>query len=525
MSRKTDLLVRILLATLSGFLLGMSFPDKGHFLFAWCALAPLLVALYGVTFRTGFFLSWLTGFLFFSTIYLWGWVFGGHVWFALSLWQGFYFGLWGGFAAWALEDEPARPARLFLPVLLFVFYEYGRSLGPLGINWGAIAYSQYEQVTLIQVAGITGMYGISFLVMLGNMVLAWLLITVMRAQKSPQGDRKTAERKKGLLSLALSFAALMTVTLAYGHLVIAGDSARKGIFPRVKVSIVQPSVDMLMKWDNRMLRWTLETLTALSAKAAQEGTSLVFWPETSVPTFIPNNTVAKEYLEHFTAWEKIYFAAGAPQAAPDGRKLNTVFLFSPQGKITAEYSKRHIVPFGEYLPFRKHLRKYSVFDRVQDFSSGDRWTLFPTPWGSFSVLICFESDFPGIARVNVRNGATFLAVLTNDAWFERSSAAVHHLGWSVFRAVENHSNVVQAANTGVSAFIDPHGKIRKKSEIYTRVVLTDDLVITPAGTFYTRHGNVFLLIAALPAFALALRRSRERQPSQAGKSKGGKEVS
>jgi len=176
------------------------------------------------------------------------------------------------------------------------------------------------------------------------------------------------------------------------------------------------------------------------------------------------------------------------------------------------YDKRRLVPFSENLPFNRYLRTFSPFNRFSALLPGASWKTFTTPMVKFGVLICFESDFPYIARLNTRQGAQFLAVLTNDAWFERSPAAAHHLSWSVFRAIENQTNIVQSANTGISAFIDYNGRIRRSTEIFNRTVLTGEITLQPAGTLYTRASDYFpilcILAAAIPWLAARVRRNR-----------------
>jgi len=515
---------------MSGFLLGLAFPYSGMYGLAWIALVPLILSLCETKPGFGLLLGWLAGFSFFGTIYNWGFIFGVHVWLAISLWQGSYMGILGLITAWALKEEGRRRSfrGILLPAFLWVSYEVIRGSGPLALNWGSLAYSQYRFLWLIQIAGLIGMYGISFIIALVNSAAAAAVQIVLdRAAENIREGRKAfsgmiSEFMKDrplIMSSALALS-LVAFSFLWSAVTISRDRAAEGHYRSIAISIVQPSMDMCLKWDRTMLERTVDLLRNLSGKGRSEGGELIVWPETSVPTHLPQNQPVMAQIANLSRSIGAYILAGAPQAGEEGTSYNTAFLFSPGGTLSGEYRKVHVVPFGEYLPFSRYLRKYSVFDRVQDVSPGDGWKVFNTAMGRFSVLICFESDFGSVARANIRKGASFLVVITNDAWFERSSAALHHVGWGVLRAVENHTNVVQSANTGVSAFIDYNGRISRATEIYTRGQITDRIRLAPAGTIHTWLGDI--PIYALMAYTLFLlgKIRMERRSSISNQSSG-----
>jgi apolipoprotein N-acyltransferase len=492
-------LARLFLALLSGFMLGISFPDSRLYPCAWLALVPLFVALSGSSRKSAFLLSWAAGICFFGTLFQWGLLFGVSVWIALCLWQGCYVGICGALIAPFLQSDKG-PVRIIYPAIVWVSYEYLRSFGPLGMNWGSIAYSQSPWLPLIQLAGITGMYGVTFMLVLFNAAVTEALLIAWSRLKPGNAMAAAAhslERGSHICALIALLIPLLALCFGYGR--IASDRAREHRCTRLTVSTIQPSLDMCLECNESVKRMTLTTLEDLTSRGQEEGGTLFFWPESAVPTYFPNDFNATKRICAFAAARGIWLLTGAPYMGRDLRLFNAAFLISPRGEIVESYSKRHRVPFSENLPFSRYLRKYSPFNKFRDVWPGSAWKTFTTPMARFGVLICFESDFPSMARLNIRRGAQFLAVLTNDGWFEKSSAAAHHLSWSVFRAIENHTTIVQSANTGISAFIDCNGRIRSSTKIYRRTVLTDEIILQPTGTLYTFAGDYFPLLCLLGA--------------------------
>ena len=183
---------------------------------------------------------------------------------------------------------------------------------------------------------------------------------------------------------------------------------------------------------------------------------------------------------------------------------NSAYLLSPQGKVVGKYDKIHLVPFGEYVPLSGLLFFLESLSGVGNLSPGKTVQNLHFPQGDFGVLICFEIIFPNLCRKFVKAGAQFLVTITNDAWFGRTSAPYQHLSMATFRAVENRVSIARAANTGISAFIDAKGEIRKRSDIFVRETLVGHINPKIEGTFYTRYGDVFALVSSAIAFLLIL---------------------
>jgi apolipoprotein N-acyltransferase len=178
-------------------------------------------------------------------------------------------------------------------------------------------------------------------------------------------------------------------------------------------------------------------------------------------------------------------------------QYNSAYLASPPGELAGRYDKIHLVPFGEYVPLSKLLFFIgSLGEGIGDFKSGKKIFNFSIPQGQFGVLICFEIIFPDLCRRFVKDGADFLVTITNDAWFGRTSAPYQHFSMATFRAIENRVFIARAANTGISGFIDPSGRIVKQGGIFTEEAMNGMIRLSSEKTFYTLYGDIFAWICS-----------------------------
>jgi apolipoprotein N-acyltransferase len=226
------------------------------------------------------------------------------------------------------------------------------------------------------------------------------------------------------------------------------------------------------------------------------------WPETAAPFFFQDtNKMQSEILDVARISENwLLFGSPSYQRDCDGDAaclsfLNSAFLLSPQGKILGRYDKVHLVPYGEYVPLRKmfpFINKLVI--GVGDFRSGEGYNPLTMNDHKLGVLICYEGIFPEASRAYKKKGADLLVNITNDAWFGSTSAPYQHLSMTVFRAVENRLYIVRSANTGISAIIDPTGRIVAQTELFERTALRDAIKFINNKTFYSVYGDVFVLI-------------------------------
>ena len=367
---------------------------------------------------------------------------------------------------------------------LWVSLEYLRGKLLTGFPWCLMGYSQYEHLALIQVSDILGVYGISFLIVLVNMLLFQTFCS--------NGFPFRTFLKWEWFALFLILAGVF----GYGfHQNSKHNMAQeKGL--QVKTAVIQANIDQSVKWKPAYQVKTMSRYFSLTRSLKNTQTDLIVWPETALPFFFQNN---RRFSAKIMALSKEMNAAmvfGSPayeRSAKEIRYYNRAYMAVPGLKTPLYYDKKHLVPFGEYVPLKRYLPfLHRLVQAAGDFAQGEKTEPLRHQDLSLGILICFEAIFPEMGRCLADQGANLLVNLTNDAWFGRSSAPYQHLSMAVFRTVENRVPMVRAANTGISAFIGANGKILTKSNIFEQSVLVHSVPVnSPSQTFYTRFGDVF----------------------------------
>jgi apolipoprotein N-acyltransferase len=401
-----------------------------------------------------------------------------------------------------LHRRSGRLGFLVFPAA-WTLFDFLRSQGFLGYPWGMLGTSQYALIPLIQIASVTGVWGLTFLVVLFNEAVTQALLAAAR-------------RKPLRLEVPLTLAAVFAVTLAWGGLRILSARQPPGPAPgrSVRISVVQQDADP-RKDDYRT---DFQTLQRLTATVLPDRPDLVVWSETA---FVPNiRRWSKEdpqteplaaLVRDFLAYQKTigtwlltgnddYELISGP-AGEERLDYNASVLFSPEGRRVETYHKIHLVPFTEYFPFKKQLPGlYNLllsFD-VYLWEPGKSLVVFRHPLLSFSTPICFEDVFPADVRAFVRAGAEVIINLTNDYWSLTEAEAMQHAVNALFRAVENGRPLIRAAASGLTCAVDPLGRITTRAPIYEEAALTVDVPIPAARqTPYTRFGDWFPALMAL----------------------------
>ncbi|MDD2680101.1 MAG: apolipoprotein N-acyltransferase [Candidatus Omnitrophica bacterium] len=489
---KKQSVIALGLSFFSALLLALSFSFNQCGMLAWFAFVPLFLCLNNKSLKQTFLLFFITGIFFWAGAIYWlvNVTLTGTI--LLVLYLALYFALFG------LVIRPyTRHSRL--SILLFipsawVLLEYCRSHLLTGFPWALLGYSQYLNLPLIQIADITGIWGVSFLVMLANVAI----VEIIWSLKTGLWRRL----KMTLVTLTLLF----SLILAYGYLRLASVKPIAATQRALRISVIQGNIPQALKWEISAREFVMNRYFNLTAAALKDTPDLIIWPEASLPVVLEEEPAYYGMLANYvkTTARPLVFGAVTKRA---GLYYNSALLLSKDGALLERYDKLHLVPFGEYIPFRNVFSFLETIAPIGDIARGKKYTLFNLRHQDlniprqFGVLICFEDIFPELARGFVNRGADFLVNITNDAWFGKTSEAYQHLAASVFRAVENRVTLVRAANTGVSGFIDPQGRVvflvgREANPLFTSGYKSRDIFIRRQPSFYKRHGD-FLVTACL----------------------------
>jgi apolipoprotein N-acyltransferase len=489
---------RVTLALATGVLLFLSFPKFGTGLLAWIALAPLLLALEGASPLRGGLLAYAAGVS--SSVGLLYWTslvvvrFGG-----LSLPVGILvmvllalafslFTLGFGLVVSLWVGRFGRGALLLSP-LAWVTFELLRSHILFSFPWVLLGYSQTADVPAIQIASYTAVYGVSFALALTAALLAYAL-----------GPGRRGSAFLALLAVVFGVHAYGAWTL--GRPLPAG--------PAVTVGLVQGNVPEEEKWEPGRETRNFLRHEALTRTARERGARLVVWPESSLPfPFDSTPSIARELraLARELSIDLLFGNDDEEPGASASRYFVGAKMLDPEGALALRYHKIHLVPFGEYVPMSGLLRRMGVSKLVQqvaDFSPGEAYTLGAVDGHPIGAFICYEGIFPDLVRRFSKGGAELLVNITNDAWYGRTSAPYQHFATLVFRAVESRRFLVRAANTGITAVIDPRGRVLERTQLFEEAVLVRSVSFVSGETFYAAHGDVFAWACAGATAALSL---------------------
>lgn len=497
-----------LLVSAGGALLALAFPRTNWGGAAWVALVPVIVAAMVRPPRAAFAWGWLGGFVFFITLLRWlNFTFGMYstipwpiTWLPTALLSG-YCALWFAVFAWTMAVVARRAPALALAAAPFAWvateWLRGHLLG--GFPWGSLGYSQSRQLAVIQIAELSGVSAVSFVLAAVNAALAGCLVL------SP---------RRAAVGLALA-ASLVGATVAFGAARLRAPAPPA----EVAIAVMQPSIEQPLKWDPRHTEETLRVYAALTEVAAAAHPDLFVWPESAAPTILRRDPALLASLRATAGRARMPLLVGTIDVVEGPRPTlrNSAFLVTAQG-IVGRYDKIHLVPFGEFVPLSGvigFVRGWAAF--ISELEPGSRAVVFPGPPAPFGVVICYEGIFPDLVRRFVRGGAQLMVNMTNDAWFGRTSGPEQHLAMYPLRAVEHRIAVVRAANTGLSAFIAPTGAISRRLPLFDRGVMTERVPLRRGTTWFTRVGD---WLAYLSFLVCALAVALARRPSPASRAAG-----
>ena len=369
---------------------------------------------------------------------------------------------------------------------LFVLLEWVQSWLLTGFPWELLGYSQYLNRPLLQLASVTGVYGLSFVILLVNVAVAQLAVC-----------------RKRLAVFAGPPALLLIVAFALGYRSLT-VSDQQLAHPEARIGIVQGNVPQDIKWKpNRSDVATARYVELTRQLALTDSADLIIFPETALPFWLsdPAHSQHRQQVEELARDISTPLLVGSlGWDGLEGGLYNRGFLLDADGSLRGFTDKVHLVPFGEYLPL-PWLFQYmeGLTEESGQFSPGKAHALLDLPGTDlgFGVFICYESIFPDIAREFARAGASFLVNTTNDAWFGRTAAPYQHLSMAVFRAVETGLPLVRVANTGISAIISPTGSVSQATSIFETAAFVVSVQPVTGTTYYVRYGDLFLVACGL----------------------------
>jgi apolipoprotein N-acyltransferase len=512
-----------LLVALSSALQVLIFPLPGFYLLSWIALAPLVVALLrarpagdleieesvrlqAATPGQAFLLSYVCGILWYAGTCYWIYdtmrQYGGLssaaallVLFLFCLYLGLYHGIFGLLLSVVAGQRQDHRRVLVATPFLWVVMEFTRTR-VTGFPWNLLGIAQVDNAPLCRIAGWTGVYGLSFEIMLVNVAVAAAFL-VQRKKRGP------------LLVAALAAAAVLQAGRLVKVPAAIGDHA---------ALLVQQNIPVSADWTREYFERTLLELSDLTVKSAALNPSaalprktlatkidLIVWPESPAP-FYTNDPLFRTALGQMAQQAGMWTVSGAigiepPPAHGGGQSpavFNSAVLISPQGEWAARYDKVHLVPFGEYLPFpRLFAFAGGLTKEVGEFQRGRSRKPLDAGGTKLGIFICYESVFPDEVRESALEGAQVFVNISNDGWYGDSGAYAQHLNQTRMRAIENNRWLLSATDTGVTASIDPWGRIAAEIPRKERATLVAPYGLTSVTTFYTRYGDWFAYVCAI----------------------------
>ncbi len=531
----------------AGLLLAAAFPKVGLAGAAWVAPGLMVAAAYGRTAGEAFRIGYVAGLVFRLASLYWllfipdrwhgiplgpaaGWV-------ALSMYLALYPAVW----VWLVglldncmsqKWQPVTSAPIHESLLGHLLWPFAgaaiwvaldmvvaRLLG--GFPWNFIGASQYRLVPLIQIASVTGVYGVSFLVVWSSLSLFMAVRMIVRDPTT-----RFAWQREIILPMV---AVVATFVFGFSRLHRSNETG-----PMLRVTFVQPSIPQTLIWDPKESTNRFRQLIELTALALTNETDLLLWPESAVPEMIRYDEETLQAITGLARSNHVWIILGSDDMEParkaktpeDVDYFNASFLISPGGSLVERYCKRNLVMFGEYvpfsgwLPFLKHVTpitggftpglravpfKFALEQQTPALSAstntGGRNNSSPGIPVKTAVLICFEDTFPNLAQDSVQEGTDFLVNLTNDGWFNESAAPWQHAANAVFRTVENGVPLLRCCNNGLTCWVDAHGEVQEifhdmRDSVYGTGVMTAQIPLLPLGearspTFYHEHGDWF----------------------------------
>jgi apolipoprotein N-acyltransferase len=402
-----------------------------------------------------------------------------------------------------------KPAVLLAPAV-WVATEMARTYSPLDFPWDLLGYSQATVLPIAQLASLVGVYGLSALVASVSAAAAFALLDA------------SARRWRVCAVVAL----LVLGTAIWGTLRMRAHPLTGEGTP-VRVAVLQGNIPQEQKWDPAMGDAIMDRYIGMTREAILRNAQFIIWPESATPLPYEEDVRRGDLIRRLAREAQVTMLIGSDQiepvsaapltaaskgAAAPRRMYNAAYLVRPDGSTAAVYRKIHLVPFGEYVPFSRLLFFLGpLVDFEFPFIPGTEATLLPVKGHMVSTAICYEVIYAGLMRSFVSRGSELLTTITNDAWYGWTSAPFQHWEQASLRAIEEGRYLARAANTGISGFVDPYGRVMQRSNMFQSAVLAEDVRFLTGRTVYVRIGDVVgWLSVAMTLTALLATRGKVR---------------
>jgi apolipoprotein N-acyltransferase len=513
-----------ILALLSSGLQILVFPKPNLYFLSWVAMAPLLYALLRgrggegemfdsegrslrpFTLWQGFLIAWVSGIVWYLGTDYWvfpvmtgygglHWLLAAPITLAAAFGMGLHHAMFGLLVVLMVRRSNVGNRRpLLMAPVFWVAIEFFRDR-ITGFPWNLLGGSQIDNVPFARIAQTTGVYGLSFAVMLVNCAFVAALLLY-------------GKRRKNLLISAVA----ATIALQIGVL------ARSEPFPATHQAVlVQENVPLLdlWEWTPRYFDQTIADLVKVSIEAEPRhpanNPGLIVWPESPAPFYISDPRLQR-WLVAAAQDRNSYLVIGSLGETEDKQQnLNSALVMDPSGNMLGRYDKIHLVPFGEYIPFKNMLFfAHKLTREVGDFGRGTERKVFNLNGTHAGIIICYESVFPEEVREFTTNGAQVIINISDDLWYGETGAPAQHLQMARMRAVENHRWILLATNNGTTASIDPSGRVVKQAPRNVRTALVVPFEPQNESTFYSRNGDVFAWLCVVISLLAVFVRWRYR---------------
>lgn len=480
-----------------------AFPPLNLTGLAWVAPALLMLSLSQVPWRQGFLHGWLFGTVFTAGIVSFILPFGALPWVVLSVVIGLFYGLFGIAGSLLRTAHPVWRVPALAGAWFLMEFLRGH-VGSLSLTFGHLAYSQVENLPLIQLASVFGAYGVSFVMALLSASISCFFLAILPLTWPRPPDLRLFNRQAGRVAL-LCF---MFMIANYGWGRWLDVQSRSRLQDALAQESVQVAVVQAEGATHGARRGSSATLGEYRRLSLQQPADLVVWPETAIGGPLNLDEHSQREVGEVARRLNAHMLVGAGEEA-SGRTYNSAYFIQPNGQILGTYRKMDLVMFGEYVPGRDSfpfLQRYPI--RGFDYAAGNERRVFTADGYDLAPLICFEGIFPDQTREVSRLGADVIAIITSDAWAPGKNEVRIHSAVGPLRAIEARKYVIRAASIGRSAIYDPYGNIVAQVPFWENGVATAPVAPVRALSIYHRWGDWPLLFASLALLILGVLRAR-----------------